>query len=58
MSPYLVIAGLDHEQGGLVVFDAHVERGQRAAVLLRRVQEHRLVHGDADRQPRPQREQL
>lgn len=55
---HLIVAGLDHQQGRLVLLDAHVERGQRTAVLLGGVQQDRLVHGDAHRQPRPQREQL
>lgn len=56
--PYLVVASLDHEQRGFVVLDAHKERRKRASVLLRRVEQHWLVHGDPHRQPGPQREQL
>jgi hypothetical protein len=52
---YLVVTGLNHEQCRFVM---HIEGGEGAAMLFRGVQQHRLVHCDANRQPRPQREQL
>lgn len=50
---HLIIARLYHEQCGFVLFDPHVERGQRAPVFFCGVQQDRLVHRYPNRQPGP-----
>lgn len=55
---HLIVAGFNHQQRRFVLFHTNVERGQRASVLLGRVQQNRLVHCNSHGQPRPEREQL